>query len=87
MANTLSAERRMRKSARRHQRNKAVRSRLKTLQKRFLASVQQGKKDEAAAALRTVQSALDKAVKSGVIQKATASRKKSRLSLKLAGLK
>ncbi|HOK78391.1 MAG TPA: 30S ribosomal protein S20 [Verrucomicrobiota bacterium] len=49
--------------------------------------MQQGKKDEAAAALRTMQSALDKAVKSGVIQKATASRKKSRLSVKLASLK
>ncbi|MCX8109183.1 MAG: 30S ribosomal protein S20 [Verrucomicrobiae bacterium] len=87
MPNTLSAERRMRKSARRYIHNKAVRSQLKTLQKKFLVLLNEGKKEEATAALRVVHSALDKAVKYGVLHKATANRKKSRLALKLAALK
>ena len=87
MPNTLSAARRMRLSARRQSRNKALRSRLKTFQKQYLACVAQGKKEEAIKALRTVHSALDKAAKAGVLHKATANRKKSRLALELASLK
>jgi ribosomal protein S20 len=49
--------------------------------------VAEGKKPEAADALRAVTSALDKAAKSGVIHSATASRKKSRLSVRLNALK
>lgn len=86
MPNTLSAARRMRSSARRQMRNKAVRSRLKTFQKRYLACIEQGKKDEAVQVLRLVHSALDKAAKAGVVHKATAARRKSRLALKLAAL-
>ena len=77
----------MRINARRHLRNKAMLSRLKTLQKRYLTFVAEGKKEEAAKALRTVHSALDKAAKARVLHKATAGRKKSRLTLKLAALK
>ena len=45
--------------------------------KKFVAS---GKKKEAEAAMREVQSALDKAVKGKTLKKNTAARKKSRLS-------
>jgi small subunit ribosomal protein S20 len=87
MPNTKSAERRARNSRRKHARNISVKSRLKTLEKNYLELVSTGKKDEAAAALRNVSSAFDKAAKSGVIHGATASRKKSRLSVRLGALK
>jgi small subunit ribosomal protein S20 len=46
-----------------------------------------GKKDDASKALRDISSAFDKAAKSGVIHRATADRKKSRLALRLATAK
>src|SRR5215470_2771570 len=87
MPNTKSAERRARNSARKHSANLSVKSRLKTLEKNYLGLISAGKKDEAAMALRSVSSAFDKAAKSGVIHSATASRKKSRLSVRLGTLK
>jgi small subunit ribosomal protein S20 len=84
MANTKSAQRRVRSSARKAARNHSVKSRLKTLEKKYLGLLQDNKKDEAAAALRDVVSALDKASKGGVLHWATVDRKKSRLSLRLA---
>jgi small subunit ribosomal protein S20 len=77
----------MRNSARKHLRNQSIKSRLKTLERTYLSVVAEGKKPEAADALRAVTSALDKAAKSGVIHSATASRKKSRLSVRLNALK
>ena len=87
MPNTKSAERRARSSARRQAHNKAIKSRLKTLEKNYLAVLAAGKKEEAAQALRGMNSALDKAAKNGVIHKATAHRKTSRLSRRLNTLK
>jgi small subunit ribosomal protein S20 len=87
MPNTKSAERRMRNSARKHARNTASTSRLKSLQRGFVTLVKAGKKTEAATALKTVISALDKAVKTGVLHHATVSRKKSRLTLQLNAVK
>ncbi|MBL9138887.1 MAG: 30S ribosomal protein S20 [Verrucomicrobiales bacterium] len=83
MPNTKSAERRARVSARRQSRNRSVKSRLGTLERKYRALVTAGKKDEAAQALRAATSALDKAAKRGVIPKGRADRKKSRLSLSL----
>ena len=73
----------MRNSARKHSRNSAVKSRLKTAEKSYLELITSGKKDEAAAALRQVSSYYDKAAKSGVVHSRTADRKKSRLALRL----
>ena len=87
MPNTKSAERRMRNSARKQQRNRSVKSRLKTFEKRFVAALKTGKKDDAGTALREAISTYDKAVKGGVVPRATANRKKSRLTLALAKLK
>ena len=87
MPNTKSAERRMRGSARKQARNTSIKSRLHTLEKKYDAALTGGKKDEAAAALRAVISGFDKGVKAGVVKKATASRKKSRLSVRLNALK
>ena len=87
MPNTKSAERRMRSSARKNARNRSVKSRLHSLEKKFLVSLTTGKKDEATTALRASISAFDKAVKHGVLPKATADRKKSRLRLRLNKIK
>ena len=87
MPNTKSAESRMRNNARRHLHNQSIQSRLKTLEKNYVALLATGKKEEASAALRTVVSAFDKAAKTGVLHPNNASRKKSRLSLRLAAIK
>lgn len=83
MPNTKSAERRVRSNARKRMRNRAIKSRLHTLEKKYTEFVAAKKKDEAVAALRLVASALDKAAKTGVIPKRRADRKKSRLALRL----
>ncbi len=83
MPNTKSAERRARVSARRHARNNATKSRLKTLEKKYRTLATSGKKDEATKAFQLAISAVDKAAKRGVIPKGRADRKKSRLALNL----
>ena len=83
MANTKSAQRRMRNSARKHLHNRSILSRLRKLEKNYRQLLTDGKKDEAVKALRDVASTFDKAVKSGVVPKATASRRKSRHTLAL----
>jgi small subunit ribosomal protein S20 len=84
MPNTKSAARRIRSSARQHLHNQRIKSRLKSLERNLNTALQGGKKEEAAQALKQTFSALDKAAKTGVIHWATASRKKSRLSMRLA---
>lgn len=73
----------MRSNARKQLHNRSVKSKLRRLEKEFRTFVTGGKKDEAAKALSGVHSAFDKAVKSGVLPRATANRKKSRLALAL----
>jgi len=83
MPNTKSAERRMRSSAKRNLHNQSIKHRLKSLEQQFVEAMEAGKREEAATALAQVASALDKAAKQGVIHKANASRKKSRLARQL----
>ena len=83
MPNTKSAERRARVGVRRHARNKSVKTRLRTLERKYRTLVASGKSEEAGKALRDATSALDKAAKRGVIPKRRASRKKSRLAVSL----
>ncbi len=87
MANTKSAQRRVRSNARKTARNLAAKSRLKTLERNYLGIVGSGKKEDAAAALSAVTAALDKAGKTGLLHRRTVDRKKSRLALKLAAAK
>ena len=77
----------MRSSATRHLHNQTIKSRLKTLEKSFLGLTDTGKKEEAAASLRAVSAAFDKAAKTGVLHPNNASRKKSRLASRLAQIK
>jgi len=87
MPNTKSAERRMRSSQRKHLHNRSVESSLRKLEKNYRLLVTASKKDEAVKALPGVASALDKAVKSGVVHRATADRKKSRHAAALNRMK
>jgi small subunit ribosomal protein S20 len=87
MPNTKSAERRMRNSARKRAHNRSIKSRLHTLELSYLQLVGSGKKEDAGKALSGLSSAFDKAAKLGVVHRATANRKKSRLALRLAGAK
>jgi small subunit ribosomal protein S20 len=77
MANTKSAIKAARKSARFALRNKAVKTRLKTLQKKYFAAV--AAKDAAAAKTAGIAyvSAIDRAVKSGVVHRNAANHAKS----------
>ncbi len=83
MARTRSAAKQARASQRRRAHNKAIKSRLHTLEAKFLAAVDTKKADEAAAAYRVLSSALDKAAKTLVVHPNLASRKKSRLAARL----
>jgi small subunit ribosomal protein S20 len=78
MANTKSAIKAARKAARLTVRNRGVLTRIKTLNKKFAAAIASG--DSAAAKANGVAyiSALDRAVKSGVIHRNAASRAKAR---------
>lgn len=83
MPNTKSAEKRVRSTARKAARNRSVKSRLKTLEKKYLSVLASGKADETKATHADVVSALAKAAKDGVVHRATANRKRSRLALRL----
>jgi small subunit ribosomal protein S20 len=83
MPNTKSAERRIRNSARKHEANKSVKSRLKTLERNYLEAVKTGQKDQVTTAYRAISSAFDKAAKRGAIHRGMADRKKSRLAAHL----
>ena len=78
MANTHSAIKAARKATRLTLRNKALKTRLKTLHKGFDAAVKSGDAAAAKTAGKAYLSAMDKAVKSGVVHKNAASRAKSR---------
>ena len=87
MPNTKSAARRARNSVRKNLQNRSRHSSLKTLERKYLELVDNGKKEDASKVLRTVSSSLDKAAKTGVIPRGNADRKKSRLTLRLNKMK
>lgn len=83
MANIKSQIKRNRQNEARHERNKAVRSALKTASKKVHAAVSGGDADAAVAEAREASRALDKAASRGVIHKRTAARRKARLAREL----
>ena len=80
MANIKSQIKRNRQNETRHERNKSVRSELKTRAKNALEAAESGDAAAAEAALRLAQQRIDTAVTKGVLAKNTASRRKSRLT-------
>lgn len=85
MANIKSQIKRNRQSAAANERNKSVRSRLRTIIKNFLSSVESGDAEQAAAGYREVSRELDKAAAKGIIHKNKAANQKSRLAKRLKG--
>jgi len=82
MANIKAAIKYIRKSRKNRARNLAVKSKIKKLIKTAMKSILSGGKD-AAEAVKSAVSALDKAAENGILHKNTAARKKSRLTKKL----
>ena len=86
MAHAKSSKKRVFIGERNAARNKSIKSRVKTFVKKVLSAVEAKNVDEAKAALQVAYKELDKAVTKGVLKKNTASRKKSRLTLKVNAL-
>ncbi len=84
MANIKSQLKRIKTNAQRTERNKAVKSELRTWVRRFREAAATGDADAAATALQTASTKLDKAVSKGVIHKNQAANKKSAMAKKLA---
>jgi small subunit ribosomal protein S20 len=85
LANTKSAQKRIRANAHKHDRNTMYRSRVKTLVRKAEQLIFGGKAadDALVAAVRDACSTLDKAAVKGIIHKNNAARRKSRLMQKL----
>ena len=83
MAKTKSAEKRIRQSEKRRERNIRVKSRVKTAVKKLLLAVESRNLEKSKVSLGKAISVIDKAAAKGVIHKNTASRKISRLTKKV----
>ena len=80
MANHKSALKRARQNELRRLRNKATKTRIKSIVKDVRSSIGEISGDEGMLKLNAAQSEIDKAAKKGVIHKRTAARKISRLT-------
>ena len=81
MANIKSAMKRILVNKTKADRNKAIKSGVKTAVKKVLAAVEANDKEAAQSALLAATSTIDKATKKGIYHKNTAARKVSRLTV------
>ncbi len=81
-----STIRRARQADRRHERNRATMNTVKTLVKKVQTAVADKKVDEAKTFLREATTAIGKAVSKGAVKRNTASRRISRLTLRVNAL-
>jgi len=86
MAHTKSAVKRAHQNVRRRLTNVSTKSMLKTRKRGMLGFVAAGNADQARVAFSSYVSALDKAVKRGIISRNTADRGKSRAALRMKAL-
>jgi small subunit ribosomal protein S20 len=86
MANIQSKIKRNKQNHVQHERNKAIRSELKTRERETLAAAESGDALKAEEMLQLTQKRTDKAVTKGVLPMKTASRRKSRLTIKVRSL-
>lgn len=86
MANSRSAKKRIAVAERNRERNQAIKSRVKTMNKKVVTAVQDKDTEIAKDALSVAYKELDRAVSKGIIKKNTASRKKARLAAKVNAL-
>ncbi|MDE3092063.1 MAG: 30S ribosomal protein S20 [Chloroflexota bacterium] len=87
MANTHSAEKAIRQSARRQTRNRVIRTTTRTEVRKANAVIVAGDTAAAEKATLAALSALDQAAQKGIIKKNNAARRKSRLMKKLNQLR
>ncbi|HUF60227.1 MAG TPA: 30S ribosomal protein S20 [Actinomycetota bacterium] len=80
MANIKSQIKRNKQNEKRGERNKTVRTALKTSTKKVRLAVTSGDVEAATTQQREAARALDKAVAKGIVHKRTAARRKSRLA-------
>lgn len=85
-ARKKSGIKRKRQAEKLHERNKSVKSLLKTLAKKVEQAVETKSAENAKDALVKAMKAFDKAASVGILHKSTASRKISRLSSKVSAL-
>ncbi len=78
MANSKSAEKRVRQIEKRTDRNRSIKSEIKTLHKKTLAAAESGNNEEARTAFSAFASAVDKAAKRNVLNDNKAANMKSR---------
>ncbi len=86
MANIKSQIKRNKQNEKRHERNKAVKSGLKTAIRKFNEAAESGDKDNAVALAVDATKKLDKAASKGVIHKNQAANRKSSISKRAAAL-
>ena len=86
MANIKSQIKRNKQNEKAHQRNKAVKSELKTLVRKFREAADAGDKDAALDAGRVASRKLDKAASKGVIHKNQAANRKSAMMKRATSL-
>ena len=86
MANIKSQIKRNKQNQKRHERNKAVKTSLKTAVRKFREAAEAGDKDKAVELGRSANRQLDKAASKGVIHKNQAANRKSAISKKAASL-
>ena len=86
MANIKSQIKRNKQNEKAHQRNKAVKSELRTYVRKFREAAESGNVDEATEAMRAASRKLDKAVSKGVIHKNQAANRKSAIAKRLTEL-
>ncbi len=83
MANHKSALKRARQNIKRNARNRALRTTLRNVIRKYRALLTAGDMEGAQGALPGLHRALDRAVTKGIVPKNTASRQKSRLTVAL----
>ena len=83
MANIKSSAKRDEKSKELRAKNRAAKTELKTMEKKFDAAVVEGNKDEAVNAYKVAVKTVDSAAGKGLLHKNNAARKKSAMTKKL----
>ena len=84
MANTAQQRKRVRQDEKRNERLTALRSRVRTIIKKFEEALTSGKRETIAPSFKAAMSELAKGAQKGAISKGAAARKTSRLAARIA---
>ncbi len=86
MANHKSAEKRVRQTKVKTERNRFYKTRIKNVTKNVLAAVEASDKEAAVVAMKAANKYIHHCVSKGILKKGTAARKVSRLQVKVNSL-